>query len=668
MKKLIITMCVLLTCIAGYSQEKKADRQYADWNDARAAELYEKAIAKAPTQELYYKLGKCYEGMKLFDKAQQNYDKVKELGAFNDPEYYLHYGLVLKTNEKYVEAREAFRIYDKMVPSDKRGKFYMQSCDVAIEDRKWDEPIPITNIDALNTPQADFSPVTYKDGMVFTSDRHAEDHEKIYGKTGGYYLNIFYVKNGGTCTDFSKAILLKNCTGFNEPAPLQGKDINLAYHNGPVSFSRNYDTVFISRVKKDLTGEAKTTLGIERNKIWYTHMKDGQWTDIEQFPYNSDSFSVALPYLTQDGKRLYFASDMPGGYGETDIYYCDRQGSGWNKPVNMGPNINTFGREKFPYIDQEGNFYFSSDGYLGFGGLDICVAQNVNGQLVKAIPLKCPINSSRDDFGMLSLQNGKTGYFSSNRAGGMGQDDIYYFDLGASSDLLAKYYTIGYRPNLANIHVTFVDSKTDDALDKGHFWAYTKQTKKTYDVEFKGGALDFTAKERSRLFMRAYVEGYNMYYDTLVLPNMNADTNISLVFKMKKPKNLITMGSKYGHNAYFDFDKSTLRPDAKVILDSVVGYMKANPDVRVLVEGHTDTRGSDKYNMVLSKSRAVSALRYIKSKGISMSRLKSQGFSYHQVVNRCTKDVECSEEEHQQNRRVEFRFEESGMKTTANIP
>jgi flagellar motor protein MotB len=359
---------------------------------------------------------------------------------------------------------------------------------------------------------------------------------------------------------------------------------------------------------------------------------------------------------------------MPGGYGETDIYYCDRVGNGWSKPVNLGPNVNTFGREKFPYVDDEGNFYFASDGYMGYGGLDICVAKMENGQLTKALPLKSPINSSRDDFGIMSLQNGKTGYFSSNRVGGAGEDDIYYFDLGAHSDLVSKLYTIGYRPNYANIHINFVDSKTGKPTEKGHFWSYTKQTKKSYDADFTNGTLDYTVKERSRLFMRAYVEGYNMYYDTVVIGNLDADTNITLTFKMVKPKHLITMRGKYHRNALFDFDKSNLRPDAVEILDSVVTYMKANPEVHVKVEGHTDTRGTDAYNMKLSKRRSESCARYIKSKGISVKRMKTESFGYHQVVNRCIKGVHCSEEEHQANRRVEFRFEEMGQKTTANIP
>ncbi len=671
MKKIIITLLSVLLIVNAFAQVKKADRLYKDWRDARAAELYEKAIKKNPTPELYYKLGRCYQNIQSYDKALENYDKVNQTGPYPEAEFYLNYGLTLKNAGKYLQAKEAFKTYDKLNPSDKRGKFFMASCDVAIEDRKWDEPVTITNVDALNTKDADFCLVPYKDGMVFTSDRYSEDHEKIYGKTGGYYLNIFYVKNGGTCTDFSKAVLLRDCSGFNEPAPLQGKDINLAYHNGPVNFSKNYDTVFISRVKKDLTGEAKITLNIERNKIYSTRMVKGKWSDMEPFYLNSDSFSVALPYISLDGLKLYFASDMPGGYGETDIYCCNREGDGWGKPINMGPNINTFGREKFPYADKEGNFYFASDGYMGFGGLDICVAKNINGSLAPAKVLKCPVNSSADDFGMLVL-NGKTGYISSNRNGGLGRDDIYFYDMGVNNDLLTKNYTIGYRPkpeDTARLAITFIDSKTEQRIDNGHFYVTNSKSKKTIDQAFTGGRTNVSVKERSKSYLRTYADGYNMKYDTFYIGELSRDTTISLTIALTKPLNLIVeRNSEYrSGNALFDYDRSDIRTDAAIILDSVADYMKSNPVVNVRIGAHADIRGTEEYNIHLTERRARSAVNYLKAKGISGKRIQWDAYGYSQILNHCLKGVLCSEEEHQQNRRVEFKFD-AGTNNTVLVP
>src|SRR5581483_8759206 len=198
-----------------------------------------------------------------------------------------------------------------------------------------------------------------------------------------------------------------------------GGDLNKTYHNGPVTFSKNYDTIYFNRVSKELKGKEKRTLKVERNKIYTAIYKDGSWTDLKPFQYNNDTFSVATPCLANNGSRIYFSSDMPGGYGGDDIYYCDKLADGsWGKPVNAGPNINTFGDEKCPGVDSAGNLYFSSNGYKGFGGMDICVSKNTKNGFSKSAVLKEPFNSAGDDYGMIFVQNGKVGYFSSNRKGG----------------------------------------------------------------------------------------------------------------------------------------------------------------------------------------------------------------------------------------------------------
>ena len=305
------------------------------------------------------------------------------------------------------------------------------------DDHKWDEPVFVCNVARLNTNNAELCPVVYKDGIVFTSNRKTPGRNKIYGWTGANYLDLYYAKKG--TDDLS----------YTDVAPFAGTNILGRYNDGPACFSKNFDTIYISRVDRDLRGTEKKNLKIERNKIFRSVMKDGKWTNAVAFTLNNDIFSVANPYLTTDGSRIYFVSDMPGGYGETDIYYCNRDGDGWSKPVNMGPNVNTFNREKYPAMDAAGNFYFSSDGYQGFGGLDICVALNKNGSFAKAIPLKYPVNSSADDFGIVFLKDGKTGYITSNRGGGRQGDDIFYFDLTdgkVNKGLSIFVYTIGYRP------------------------------------------------------------------------------------------------------------------------------------------------------------------------------------------------------------------------------
>ncbi len=435
MKRISIIIIAALLSMTSYAQTKKADQLYERWDYFRASKLYEKEAEKNPSADIYFKLGETYRKMNLYKEQLAAYDKVNAAGTYSKPEFYLKYGEALKNNGKYDQAKVAFDKYNQLMPSDPRGKFYSASIDIVKEDHQWDEQIGFHNVAALNTSEAEFSPVLYKDGLVFATSRKSPGHSKIYGRTGGNYLDLYYAKIGD------------NATEFIDIETFGGKNIFKEYHGGPASFTKNFDTIYISRVAKDLKGKKRKSLEIERNKIFMSTMKNGDWAEAEPFMLNNDVYSVANPFISPDGSRLYFVSDMPGGFGETDIYYCKRENDGWGAPINMGPNINTFGREKFPSMDSEGNFYFASDGYQGFGGLDICVALKNGDSFDKAIPMKYPINSYTDDFAIAFLENDQTGYISSNRyEDGKGDDDIYYFNL-KEIDIEASAYTIGYRPD-----------------------------------------------------------------------------------------------------------------------------------------------------------------------------------------------------------------------------
>lgn len=433
MKKTLLALIIVAgSSFIAVAQTEKADKLYNNWDYYGAAQLYQKQAQTTPTADVYFKLGECYRNMSNYPEALKAYDKVNAMGEYKNPMFYLYYGWMLKTSERYDDAKAAFQKYKEMEPADPRGKMYLNSCDLVVEDHKGDLPISVKNVSSLNTADADFCPVLYKGGIVFTSDRKNEGHAKVDEWNGAHFLELYSASSAGNDTSFGKATPLDNT-------------INIQYHDGPASFSKNYDTIYFSRVDKTLKGSAKKTLGIERSKIYYAVMKAGKWSNVTAFYLNSDSFSVAHPCLSHDGSRLYFASDMKNGFGNSDIYYCTRDGAGWGPPVNAGPMINTAGTENYPALDSADNLYFSSDGFAGFGGLDICVSKLINGQYTQAIPLKAPLNSAADDFGMAFLKDGKTGYFSSNRNGGKGSDDIYYFDMGDDKDLTTSIYVIGYK-------------------------------------------------------------------------------------------------------------------------------------------------------------------------------------------------------------------------------
>ncbi len=584
MKRILTIAIAVLITASCFAQVKRADRLYAKWDYCKAAHLYEKAAAKHPDQATYYKLGECYQKMHRYADATRAYDEVNKIGHYDNAAFYLDYGLMLKASGRYANAKDAFIMYNQMMPSDQRGQFYASSCDTIIKDQQYDLPIKVAGVSSLNSQSSDLCPVPYKDGIVFISSREANGFgSKIYKWDGEHYLHVFYAKKGNTDTSFSNV------------APIQSSVVNEKYHNGPVCFSKNFDTIYINRVSKELKGEKKRTLNIERNKIYVAVYKNNIWVKDEPFQYNSDTFSVATPYLTNNGSRIYFSSDMPGGYGGVDLYYCDKTANGWSKPVNMGPNINTFGNEKFPTMDTAGNFYFSSDGYAGYGGMDICVSKNANGTFEKAAVLKAPFNSSGDDYGITFTKAGKIGYLSSNRNSATGSEDIYYFDIDKDSlpcHVSTDMYVVGYqcppKHELAVLDTVHTDTVRHFALPP---------VQKQYSV---------TNDEAIRI--------------------------------------------------HFDFDRSNIRARDAKILDSVALFMSKNPDLYASVNGYCDSRGSYSYNIVLSDKRSNAAVNYLASKGVSRKRMLPRGFGKTNFVNSCVEGVICTDMEQEQNRRVEILF------------
>ena len=578
MKKILIITLIGLTPILLQAQRKSADRLCDKWEYNKAAAKYEKAAAKKPSQDVYYRLGQCYQKMHRYAAAVTAYDKANAMGHSDDASFYLNYGLMLKANKRYSDAKNEFIVYSRMAPSDPRGAFYAASCDTITNNIAYDLPIKTKTVSALNSSSSDLCPVFYRDGVVFVSSREVSSHgSKIYGWDGEHYLDILYAKKG------------KNDSDFVSVSPLDGSAIHSKYHNGPVCFSRNFDTIYFNRVSKELKGKEKKTLNIERNKIYWAVYKDGNWSGVKPFQYNNDTFSVATPYLSRDGSKLYFASDMPGGYGGVDIYYCSRQGNGWSKPVNMGPNINTFGDEKFPSIDSAGNFYFSSDGYKGYGGMDICVAKYNNGNYGQAAVLKAPFNSAVDDYGITFKKTGKVGYFSSNRGSGNGDEDIYYFNMDKDNlpcQVATSEYVIGYR----------CVPKRELAVKK--------------------------------------IDTVKHYVTT------NTIATVTPII-------------------HFDFDKYAIRPDAAHVLDSIARLMKKNSQMVIDLNGYCDSRGTVPYNETLSVHRSQAAENYLASKGISRSRMVPKGYGKTHFVNKCVENVPCTDDEQEQNRRVEMQFSNS---------
>jgi outer membrane protein OmpA-like peptidoglycan-associated protein/tetratricopeptide (TPR) repeat protein len=403
-------LLIFLTLSISVSAQKKlGDENYARYNYRAAINCYLKAISSNPkdTASLIH-LANCYGILRDYDNAEIYYARAVTIP--NIPaSVFLNYGKILKNNGKIDEARAQFVTYSNLVPTDMAVKDEIRYCDNL--KKKLYITYQVNTIDGINTKYSEFGPVLFKDNLVFVSDRgeNMVEFDKS-GTTGGNYFKIFTARP--SANSFTKP------EGFSSSINGVNDDNNV----GPATFTADGKTMLYTRVaairKKNFVNQAK---------IFYCTGDGKTWEKSQEFQYNSDSYSVMDPAISADGQWLYFASNMPGGYGGTDIYECHKTADGWSKPQNLGAEVNTPGNEAFPYLRKDGILFFSSDRHFNYGGLDIFSAEKVDVLWTDVENLGPDINSSTDDFGICFNSNGRTGYFSSNRKGGAGADDIYGF-------------------------------------------------------------------------------------------------------------------------------------------------------------------------------------------------------------------------------------------------
>ena len=387
-----------------------------------------------------------------------------------------------------------------------------------------------------------------------------------------------------------------------------------------------------------------------RWEIYSARYNNGKWQDLKAFAYNNpDKYSVGHPALSIDGNILYFASDMPGGYGGTDIYFSIKQKDGsWSVPKNAGSKINTAGKEAFPTIDKEGTLYFSSDGLPGMGGFDIFSSTGSKDEWSDPVNLKYPMNSPKDDFYVYFTETGKSGYFSSNRDGGKGEDDIYYFSPTPrpipevpKTLVIAGIVKEKNEDNSTSI-LKGANIKIDDMTSNALVSLVSNEQGKFYSKADCGDAYEIIASKdeyftKSKSIKATCTTLHDTVFVELILDKIIINKPIVL------------------KNIYYDFDKWNIRSDAAFELDKLVTILNDNPQIKIELGSHTDCRGSNEYNQVLSQKRAESAVAYIISKGIDVGRITARGYGESVPVNKCVDGVSCTEDEYQLNRRTEFK-------------
>jgi len=646
------TLLLLLFIIAGsffpvYGQFKDAEKEMDLYNYSKAIDILLKTLKKEDQKSRYKAtllLGECYRRQNDMLKAKEWYEKAVESGHSESMTIFF-YAQSLRSAGDYSRAKKMFSLYDSLAPGNMNGKIYSGFCDSAIAWKNKKPLFEIKNASALNSRQSEFGPVFYGKGIIFTSDRIPDvPEQKKYGWTGNNYLRIYYAEpvNADSC-----------CICFSKPELLTGI-FNREWHDGPVSFNGTNDEVYINRTllykdkgKKD-PGRIRTHL----LKIFTATKKEGKWTQPEPFVLNSDEYSVGHPALTPGGDTLYFVSDKEGGSGGTDIYFIAYNGSNWSQPVNLGNTVNTPGNEMFPFITGNGYLYFASDGLPGFGGLDLFVTHRVNGKWVTPRNLGQPINSSFDDFSLTTDKTGGMGYFSSNRPGGSGEDDIYCFSAIPSWPEIP----------VPLITTAFVTGCVKDKTTKEPIPDAT-----VFKLGDSSGQVLVIRTDQNGCFRSPVIQGKRYQFkatkgeyipDCLAFSFEPGNHPEELRLSRDLLLDRLELDKAYRlENIYYNFDKWDIRPDAESSLNNLVRIMKENPLIAEL-GSHTDCRGSEEYNLILSQKRAESAVRYIIQQGIDAKRITAKGYGKSRLVNHCdcSRSMNCNEAEHQANRRTEFRI------------
>jgi outer membrane protein OmpA-like peptidoglycan-associated protein len=492
----------------------------------------------------------------------------------------------------------------------------------------------------LNTPGSEMGPAFYKDQFVFSSTSIENNSGLNYKWNDLPYLHLYSAK----IDSFSG--------NLTSPVPFAPK-LKTAYHDGPVSFDQKNNIIYFTR-NNFVRGKAKKSKeGTVNLKIFLGKLEGNEWKLTGSYPYNSDEYSVGHPSIDKSGTILYFASDMPGGYGKSDIYSSELSNGQWSKPVNLGPKINTAGNEFFPFMSNDGVLYFASDGLGGLGGLDIYFSVPEQGIFTTTQNMGYPINSIQDDFGLALDSTGMKGYFSSNRAGGKGDDDLYFLRIkrvpviirGIVKDLATK-------DMLANATVSVIDedgktirtgiTKTDGQFEfevnKGQ--QYILNVTKELYLEKESQVATLSLRPNDEVHSEIFLE------QKITASKDNSPAPINMEEEDGDPLQVVEL-----EYINYDLDKAVIRKDAAAILDKLIAYMKEFPDLEFRVESHTDSRGSDEYNLKLSERRALAANNYIVSKGINQDRIRYIGYGETRLLNNCGNGVVCDEAQHEVNRR-----------------
>lgn len=636
----ILFSCLLwaVGCNSALQSFKKGEKRFKNGEYQVAIENYEKAKAKnfAPSK-VNASLASAYRLSNRIDQAAPFYQEAISAGNRTDSLLYF-YAHALKAQGKYQEAANQFAQYAKTGKNLKYkgiARKELESLPSIQELAKEKTFFEIENVSLLNTEASEFSPALQNETMVFSSSRKP----KVYKATGTGFLGLYTVP-------MADSTGLKPDSAAGNPQVFSNNVLEENVNEASPTFSKDGKTMIFARGN---TGKRSGSPDVD---LYISRLKDNTWSEPEMLTVSKPDAWDACPALSTDGKTLYFASNREGGLGGIDLWRATSDGSGrFGRVTNMGADINTAGDEMFPYVSDDGKLYFSSNGHPGLGRQDLFVAIRKEGEITIQ-NMGIPMNSTADDFGIVFKEPQK-GYFSSNREGGKGDDDIYSFE-----DKMPDYKIVNYF--LAGVTVTR-DPKTKEEIILGNtkirflegdkvIGETTTETNGAFKFKVQESRNYTIVAEKPTYFTKREffsMSGRSIPQEQLIKPVTDTTFNIKVPLDKEEINRVFVVD-----NIYYDLDKANIRTDAAEELDKLVDFLKDNPKIRIELGSHTDVRAADAYNQDLSQRRAESAVQYLISNGIEASRITAKGYGETKLVVQSAQ----SEEEHQQNRRTEIKI------------
>ena len=618
MKKKYIILSFVLTFASLTAQNKntqKADKLFNQYEYVDAAQEYLK-LEEQGKADNYVNLQLATTYFNMFDTVNAEKWYAVAVQTPQEAETYYRYAQMLKANGKYEQANKQMQEFAKLAPQDQRAIAFKENPNY-IPKLKADPKLFDVTPSSVSSEKSDFGAVLYGNILYFTSARNLS--AKKYGWNEEPFLDIYKA-------DFNGDGTITNATAVT--------DLNTTNHDGPLTMTQDGNTVYFASNSfraSSFEKDKKNNLKLGRNNI-YKATKDGdKWTNITSLPFNSKEYSTSSPSVSRDGKTLYFSSDMPGTLGDVDIWKVTVNEDGsYGTPENLGKNVNTEGKESFPFINDDNNtLYFASSGRQGFGGLDVFQVDLSKNE--KASNIGQPVNTEKDDFALSLNQEKNIGFLSSNRNG---VDNIYTAIPVCSVEIITKVTDAKTGAPLANATVAIVDDKKNVI---------------TKEMSNENGEVVYRVDCNKDFVIQASKDGYESNsFPVAKSKERKANINAALA-----PIDVIVTEKEIILKPIlFEYNKSNITQDAAFELDKLVQVMRNNDNLIIMVKSHTDNKGSDAYNMELSDRRAKSTVQYVISKGIAKNRISGKGYGESEPKVDCKEN--CTPEQDAINRRSEF--------------